>query len=156
MSFKTLPPTVSVELSYPYMIEDGGGPVTYVFPRLRKKDVEMEKAQARRGDGTKDSAAVRLAGIVENIFGWEEYGLLPRQKGESVGGFRQRVIAFFDNEEYQENAEHALVYRSEAIFPVRTFPSVQDSSVQIDNVRSGVRPGAALPVLHQTGEGSSE
>lgn len=152
MSFKGLPKFVEVELSYPYL----SGPVTYKFPRLRKKDVELDRLERLKGNGHKENPAVRLSGLIEDVHGWEEYGFEPRGADEMDGQWRQRVITFFNNEDMQECAEHALIYRTEAIFPAHTFRSTTDSGIQVDRARTSTGPGTALPILPTAGQGSPE
>jgi len=152
MALKSLPKFVEVELAYPYM----DSPVTYRFPRLRKKDVELDRLERLKGDGHKENPAVRLAGLVEDIRGLEEFGFEPRSENESDGQFGTRVMTFFNNEDMQEIAEHALIFRTEAVFPRTTFRSGTDSSLAVDRPRGSSGPRVSLSDVRAPSEGSPE
>jgi hypothetical protein len=111
-----LPASIAVELQYPYMDHV----VVYTFPRLRKKDAELEDTQRKLG-GRKLTPAERFVHVVENVEGWP--GLDPKRESETTGEFKSRVLNYFNNEDMQEFAEDALAYRFAAVSPAHTFRS---------------------------------
>ncbi len=148
-----IPKYVEVQLDYPYLER----PVVYKFPRLRKRDAQLDEQERALGGGRKMTSAVRLAGLLENAEGWEDHGLAPRGDGESAPAWSQRVALFFASEEMQEFAEDALLYRVAAVFPASTFRRTQDSGLAVDirGAEGGQRP-AVLPHVPQAGTGPEE
>ncbi len=51
-----IPKYVEVQLDYPYLER----PVVYKFPRLRKRDAQMDEQERALGGGRKMTSAVRL------------------------------------------------------------------------------------------------
>lgn len=166
MGFKTPPNFIESELDYPYLTkmvtDDEGNEVevlekfTYKFPRLRKKDAEVDASERREGKGYKANPAERLSKIVENVSGWEDYGLPSRGADEAEGVFRQRVLTFFSPENMQEYAEHALLARTAGVFPNHSFRSSAPSGLVQLGSRRESGPGASLSDLHPPGQGSPE
>lgn len=166
MGLKTLPKFIEAELEYSYMTkvvtDDEGNETTvpetivYKFPRLRKRDVEVDANERRTGNGFKFTSAMRLSKIVEDITGWESYGFPSKGADEALGVFRQRIVTFFDNEDMQEYAEHALLARSAGAYPTSTFRSSSSGSLVQLGSRRESGPGASLSDLHPPGQGSPE
>lgn len=145
-----VPRTVTVELTYSYMDE----PISYEFPRLRKRDAEIDEQERLFGGGKKMKPSERLAAMVTNIRGWSDFD--PRGEGETDIQFRGRVLAFFKREEMEEYAEDALLYRVSAVFPQATFRRGTDSGLAVDILRSasaGPGPVVSLSNLSTPGTG---
>lgn len=131
MHSKKLPASLRCVLTYKY---GTSSEVAYTFPRLTKRDAEATELErigesrnpTDRANG-KWAPARRLSYIVENVEGWED--LNPRQEDESLDQFRARVLAFFNNDDMQEFADHALIAREGVVWPASTFRWIENSSV---------------------------
>ncbi len=144
MSLK-LPKNIEVELVYAWM----DGSLVYEFPRLRKKDADMDEAEKLAGQGRKMKPSSRLAKLLVNVQHVNADGqVVPeanrlvegRREGEGAEAFADRIERTFSSEEFQELAEDALLYRLNAIYPRALFRSGADSRVAVN---LGSEKGAA-------------
>jgi len=153
MGNSKIPKSIEVILDYPYLER----PLVYTFPRLRKRDAQMDERERALGGGKKLTPAVRLAGLVENVQGWEDEGLPPRDEAETEQAWIQRVALFFSPDDLQEFAEDALMYRVAGVYPASTFRRSQGGGLAVDirGAEAGQRD-AVLPHVSQTGTGPEE
>jgi hypothetical protein len=149
---KDVPKFIEVELDYSWC----ENPIVFVFLRRRKKDAELEDRERMLGDGKKLKPATKLARLVENIKGFP--GLDPRGLEEAEEAYRTRVETFFTNEDGQEFAEDALLYKQAAVFPRLLFRGTENHSLEVNPVGQTAGRESILPLLEvpASGEGSSK
>ncbi len=121
---------IEVELAYSTIPE----PIVFIFPRLRRKDSELDEREKMLGKGRKFKPSERLAELVEDIHGAPD--LESRKADESEAEWRNRVARVFGSEDGQEIAEDALLMRLNGVFPRALFRSSASGRVGVDSISS--------------------